>query len=428
MYLIGWHNPTYWFKFRLLSLLMGTLTIPLVYFITLKLFIAKAWRYITTALVMISFPLIFYSSEARPYALVFFFSLLSFYLLLGLCEKITFGLLIAFYCSFFLGFLSSFSFGFISFGLLVTFIYLQIFKVGESGFRQKISDLLKVFALPVILAFLFYFKFVSHLTVLMGDATPIIEILKQAAVYLVGFPKDNGYSLGMAFIVYILLFKELWELLKEGSKLGIFCISTIMGICLYVLFIHPPFLYFRYFICFYPFLILLLCHCLFRLAERHKSWMWAIALFVLLIFVGNSASYFNFIKLGRGHYWEALEYMHERDGAHLITVGGDQDFRIPILLKFYSAFVPNAGIYYIPLERITINPPEWFILQVQEKNFHSYPLIIINQGPMYVFEKAYLYCGDFSGTNWQLYHLATKDQQGYRAHAELIGITKPNQY
>jgi len=101
---------------------------------------------------------------------------------------------------------------------------------------------------------------------------------------------------------------------------------------------------------------------------------------------------------------------------------------IPLLLKFYSAFVPNAGIYYVPLERITINPPEWFILQVQEKNFYSYPLIIINQGPMYVFEKAYLYCGDFSGVNWQLYHLAAKNLQSQRAHAELIGITKPNQY
>ena len=417
MYFIGKGNPAYWFKFRLLSLLAGTLTVPLTYLIAVKMFPSKAWRLITAFFVAGSFPLIFYSTEARGYALVAFFSLLSFYLLSELFEKKNIGLLLVFYCSFILGFSSSFSFGYIAFGLISTYIWLQFHQQGASGFGQKILSLLKVFTCPVILAIILYLKFVSNLSV---EGTTIhvslLEPIKEVAAYLVGFPRDNVCSYGIVILVYFLLFIEMFCLLKEASAFGIFCISSTFGICSYLLLTHPPFVFFRYFLCFYPFLIILFSHFLYRLTVKFKEWRLVLAAIVLLILLGNIVSYFNFIKFGRSHYLEALDYMHQHNRAPSITVAGDQDFQIVIPLKFYSFFRPDFKINYMSIDQGKNHPPEWIIFHNIKRDFYSPHLIEVYQGVRYAFEGSLLYCQEWglAGTNLALYHIVVKNSENNR--------------
>jgi hypothetical protein len=402
IYLIDNGNPVYWLKFRLLSFVAGVLTMPLTYLIVVRLFPARIWRLITVAFVAISFTLIFYSSEARGYALVSLFSLLSFYTLSEFFHKDNIWFLFAFYCSFVLGFLSHLSFGYISLGLFSMFIYFQCQQRGVS-LKQKISTMLKIFAFPAILVVIIYFNFLCQLVYGGRNSLPLLEAIKETAAYLVGFPRDNRYSYAIAVVVYMILSNEVLHFFRKGSIFGAFCVGCVLGICLDVLLRRPVFFHFRYFFSLYPFLIILLSSCLSRAADQCREGRMLLAVVILLIFGGNIASYGNFIKMGRGHYLEALDYMREHTGSPQITVASDNDFRNRLLLRFYCLLRPDYGIIYLPAAREKVQPSEWFIVHTWQKNFAIPPYLVVDHHIIYTFKKVFLYCGELSGFNWLLY-------------------------
>ena len=155
-----------------------------------------------------------------------------------------------------------------------------------------------------------------------------------------------------------------------------------------------------FFICFYPFLIILLAHGLSRL---NASLKWIVIILISLIFIGNILSYINFIKFGRGHYLQALNYMYDHSRSLPIAVAGDQDFQVATLLNFYTIFKPEAKIDYITHPQTKGHSPEWYIVQSPKQNPDLNRYIVV-AGNTYQLEKVYRYCGDFSGVSWLIYH------------------------
>jgi len=404
IYFIGKGSAVYWFKFRLLSLAAGILTIPLAYLASIRLFPDKAWRFITTLLVALSFPLIFYSSEARGYASASFFGLLSFCALSEFLREDKPWLLYAFYCSFVLGFLAHLSFIYVSWGLFAISVYFQFREKASSAFRQKIAALCKIFLLPSILVILVYFRYVLHLISGRAFVLPLSETIRDVAAYLAGLPNNNPYSYAIAILVYIILIGEIFNLLKEKSIFGIFLASCAAGICLDILIRQPKYFYFRYFSSVYPFFVILLSCSLYR----YRRWKIGVTVIILLILFGNMASYLNFIKNGRGRYLEALDYMCRHSGASPVTIGSTRDSPISMMLAFYGSFRPNEKILYIPREKEIFQPAEWFIMEELGRKlnplFKPPYFLTVGYNIVYTFEKDFPYCGDLAGFTWLLYH------------------------
>jgi uncharacterized membrane protein len=84
---------------RLPNVIIGILTVPLIYLLTLKLSNSKTISLFISFLASIDPSLIFYSLEVRPYAFVIFFTILNFYLLILFLQKnkpLLFGFLVGF--------------------------------------------------------------------------------------------------------------------------------------------------------------------------------------------------------------------------------------------------------------------------------------------------------------------------------------------
>lgn len=402
--LTGKGNPAYWFKFRLLSLIAGILTIPATYLVAARISPSRYWRLVTVTLIAVSFPLIYFSCEARGYALVVLFGLLSFYFLSEFLLKNNALPLFVFYCSFILGFLSHLSFIYVSVGLLSMSIY---FLYGQQRpFKEKLSVLLRIFAFPAALIISMYLKFIlsfMHSKGVHDFAISLPETIKETAAYLFGFSYGNSFAYLLALIFYIILIKETLDLLKECSLFGVFCASSFVGICLDLLLRRPEYFYLRYLLAFFPFFIIMFSHFLYRAADQYRNLRLLVAILILLVAYGNLANYSNFLRGGgRGHYSQAVDYMRRHSRATPVTV--ETSFGNCLVVDFYSLLRKDTEVICAPPpDKRRFYAPEWIIKYSRDKD--PAPLESLNIcGVTYVLEKVYPRYSNIAGSNWMLYH------------------------
>ena len=150
---------THWWVYRLLSLLVGIASVVVVAVIMARRDHGAAR--LATALVACSHPLVFYSSEARGYALVVFFALLAFDALDRYLDRPRAVTALVFGGACLLGFLSH-----------LTFIHAYAGMLAWSLYRRGPSlNLVRVHFLPIATTIGIYLVFVRKLVI--GGAPPV---------------------------------------------------------------------------------------------------------------------------------------------------------------------------------------------------------------------------------------------------------------
>lgn len=145
---------------RLPSLILGIFSIPLCFLVTSKMSSNKKYPLLTTAFVALSPLLVYYSQEARPYALLTFIFLLMLYFFFLFLEKNT---LLARLMLIFSTFLALFT----SYFTLIFIIIINLFYFFQlKRQRKKFSDWLfiQVSISPFILLTCFIYFFLPHST------------------------------------------------------------------------------------------------------------------------------------------------------------------------------------------------------------------------------------------------------------------------
>lgn len=131
-----------------------------------------------------------------------------------------------------------------------------------------------------------------------------------------------------------------------------------------------------------------------------------IAAFCALLVIGTSNAVYqlDFAKDGRGHYLEAMRAIAESEATgRSITIGGDHDSRVRLLVEFYSLFI-GRDIAYVRQEEIPARPPGWFIRHATRQTRDPADERIAVHGHHYRHIARYPFAY-LSGFTWDVYRL-----------------------
>ena len=309
-----------------------------------------------------SFPLLLYFSEARGYAPAIFFSVLAFVLLERNLSSFSVGRLSLFLMASALGVLSQSTF-------VITTIALCIMHAVIVFKGQPASRRLTRFLIHQVPALLFpaiwYFVFVRHMEIGGGPVEGKLNVIGQAASYLLGLPvaaPGSWIALGGAML---LMFWGTRRLKKDGRPEWIFFpVMLVLAPALVLILARPKYLYFRYFILCFPLFYMLIAYALGRATLTwHRSMRWMPWLVVLALMIGQSTRIQALVREGRGHYAAAWARIAKDSPSSDVYVGSDHDFRNRMVLRFYAAR-SSAGkfLYYTSQTDWKRRPPEWILV------------------------------------------------------------------
>ena len=324
---------------RLPSVLLGTATVALAWLIGRRQG-GRREGWIAAMLTAVSYPLIHYSAEARGYAAVAFFALLSFHLHTGLeRERPRLSRLVLFWAVCILGLLSHFSF----------IIVLVGYGIGEAALflrrdRQRLrAALLRLAAvyLPVLLFLTaLYVLWIRSLRILGG---PIYDNHTVAGWFLA---EAMNAPFRMSSPAAILICAAataafaghgVWLLRRNDSAVFYGALLACAPL-LVVLTANPQLVYSRYFSVLLPFVLLAVAHSLGSLFTE-SAWHKAAAVFFAAAFALMAADRSAALNArGKSHFADTLRFMLKSAGAReKITLCASKQQMTEMVVRYFES-------------------------------------------------------------------------------------------
>ena len=400
LYGLGSHVDLH--AYRVPSVMFGTGSVALAWLIGRRRSLACA--FFALVLVGFSYVMVLYSSEARGYAGLVFFSFLAFHGLELHLEKPRWALaaLVAF--SEVMGFLSH-----------LTFVYFLAAAIVWSGWRStRFSPgprrmVLACHVPPVLVLGWLYVVDLRMMTLGGGTEVSAPRVYAESLAWIVGFPSVVPVPL-MALAVLAFFGAGVWVLGREGSGLTLFFGGVMACPLLMIALKHTDFLYVRYFLVTMAFSLILISALLARLFETGSAGKVVSVVFLAGYVLANGRHVISLFEDGRGHYQEAIRYIGEHTERPAITVGSDHDFRIPIVLQFYAPRVlGDRQLEYEPSDSWPKEGPEW-VIHHQEPSVHPRPppaQFSDAAGNRYELARTFP-TAPLSGLHWFVYHAAPR--------------------
>ena len=412
------HN---WVVYRIPSILAGIGTVALAAQVALR------WgRFAALTAAMLcgtSFVLIFYASEARGYALAGFFSLAAFLAIDGYLAQRTLRTAIRFGVLCVLGTLSHLTFvqfyaGAMAWSLVV--LWRQALPTDKSSrWQALVVPLLQLHVVPLLqlhvvpLAFLaiLYVIDVRQMQFGGGDPYDLGHVLGQACALGVGtFGFPLPVVVASVTLGIVLAVSGLVMLRRNGSDLWIlFVVAFVLAPALLLGLRPPPVLHERYFYLNILFFLIVLSYVLSRITTIVPGGVVYATLIAVPFVVVNGKLTTDFLRVGRGHFLDALQYMADHSSESDVHISGDAEFTYRLYTEFYSPYVP--GDHQFLIHKIVPNmpvEPEWVILNSQDRSYTPKPSILDSKGrEAFVLEKVFPYAG-LSGAHFAIYHRTTK--------------------
>jgi len=363
-----------------------------------------------TAMLLVgaSYSLIHYSSEARGYSYVVFFSFLSLFLadrslasprlrwdlLFSICATLGFlAQLLYLYC-------------FVS---IAAWAVWRMWREGRT-WRAIAIKAVRCCTLPVVFTTLLYVVTIRHMQGVGGPILPLGKVIVATLSLTAGGPRAGVMPFAVALLFGLALVGGLWLLRKERSDWWVFYVSVgCVAPLLLILAVNRAAVYPRYFLISAAFLLLLLSHALAGLTRIKRFGRPLYALLVVAFLAGNTIKTIRLIKLGRGAYSDAVVMMEQQTVGPHITVGSDHDYRNGIVLDFYRLQLPlRKDIVYFPLESWPKKGPEWVLRHSMKAYYRAPDTTADHHGNTYRLVRQFPFAG-LSGWNWAVYHNENSD-------------------
>jgi hypothetical protein len=280
-----------------------------------------------------SFPLVFYSSEARGYSLAALSSLALFLCLLRWAETSDPRWLGGYWLSASAGVLSHLSFVLV---LVAAFLF-SVVLAGRGLLSPRRA--IAVHLLPFVLLGVLAFIDLRYLRIGGGTLEPPSSLLARTASLALGGPVEGrgvaSFALFSAAIILAELARRIRRFWPHRSTAELRSYSWIFFAAIALLpvwvafALDPPFLFPRYFLvamAFWPLLVASLA------SSLRRRWT---AVVVAGWLAMNFCSILRFVDEGRGRYEEALRFLLENSDREIISVGSDHDLRNERILGFY---------------------------------------------------------------------------------------------
>jgi hypothetical protein len=288
-----------------------------------------------------SFPLVFYASEARGYAIASLAGVAALVCLVRWAETSRIRWLFGFSLAATLGILAHLSF----LVVLVAAVAYALVLAGRG--RLSFGSALAVPVVPLLLLGALAILDLRYLGIGGGTREPPLSLLAQTASLALGGPIEGRVVLLFAPIFTLVLLAELsrrvgryWPNRRSKdprSYLWVFFAAAALLPIWIALALDPPFLFPRYFlvsIVFAPLLIATFA------SSLPRPWS---ALIVGGWLAVNGYSYARFAEEGRGRYEEALRFLLDSSDADVVAVASDHDLRNERILGFYRKRMGEEG-------------------------------------------------------------------------------------
>ena len=307
-----------------------------------------------------SYVLVLYSSEARGYASVVFFSLLSFYCLDCYLENRRWPAALCYSLSTILGLLSH-----------LTFVNVILAAMVWSGYRllklpvrrkQMVIVFLSCHTAAIVLLGVLYLVDIRHMIIDGGTATTLPNACAATLAWALGAPAGNSLriltSLG-AVLVFAAGIRMLW---RERADSWVFYVGVILLFPLLLTAVQSSnVIYVRYFMVAMAFFLILFSFVLADLCTRRGGKTICGVLLVAYL-AANGRHMASLFEFGRGSYCEAIRFLTKESAGPIVTVGSDHDFAVGWAVPFYAwAAAGHKKVSYYPTGHWPRQGPEWLI-------------------------------------------------------------------
>jgi hypothetical protein len=211
-------------------------------------------------------------------------------------------------------------------------------------------------------------------------------------------------KLVLAVMVVAAAVYGLISLRREGSTQWSFFLVGIFVAPAIVLWIQRPSqLYPRYFYLPLLLLLVLLSYVLTKIGELGAAGRWLAVGVLALIVVLNTWQTYDFLRVGRGQYIEALRYMADGSSTGVLSMQSDHDYESKWMLTYYQPYLPaGTAMTYMMQEIASDEVPEWTIVYGQQHPFRPHASIVDARRRAYDLQRVFPYAG-LSGYHWALY-------------------------
>jgi len=391
-----------WIAYRLPALVAGIATLPLL--VAIARSDGKREAGFALALSGGSFLLIEYASEARGYAPSVFFALAAFHALRGQLESREAGWVLAFNACSVLGLLSHLTFLFPYSGLLAWSVARALAR--PIRVRASLARLAENHALPLTVFALLYTVDIRHIQHGAGPETAISSVVGNLAALVLGLPDTLLFQRVAIGVCAAVAAAGVYRLRSDPSRAWVFFSVTLLlapAVVVAARAVEFPYWTERHFLVCVPFLLLLLAGVLARLSRKGRIGMTLAVSLLALYLTGNAIRTGDFLRLGRGHYREAVEYMLAHDPSRVLTVGSDHDFRNSMLLGYYARYVPkDRELVYVSEGAWPPEGPRWLITHSLDARHEPERSYVFDGRIEYTLAKHFPFSG-VSGWHWCLY-------------------------
>jgi hypothetical protein len=398
MYVCGMRSD--WMVYRIPSIVAGIGTI------VLAALIARQWGWwgalSAAVLTGSSFVLITYASEARGYALAGFFALAAWYALDRYLERRSWTAALLFALSVVLCLLSHVTAIFLYAGTLTWSMW--AFFGGGKSLKQGLKDAVRCHAAPLAFLAAFYALHIRDMTIGGGPQMALADVVTQSLALAAGGTNLAWLKLVLAVMVVAAAVYGLISLRREGSTQWSFFLVGIFVAPAIVLWIQRPSqLYPRYFYLPLLLLLVLLSYVLTKIGELGAAGRWLAVGVLALIVVLNTWQTYDFLRVGRGQYIEALRYMADGSSTGVLSMQSDHDYESKWMLTYYQPYLPaGTAMTYMMQEIASDEVPEWTIVYGQQHPFRPHASIVDARRRAYDLQRVFPYAG-LSGYHWALY-------------------------
>lgn len=335
-----------WPGYRIPAVVAGCGTVILAWLIGRRR--NKAAALFSMLMVAFSYVLVLYSSEARGYGSLIFFSFLCFLSLQSFLDRPRWQAALLFSLGGVLGFLSHLTFVIFLLASVLWF-WARSFRIGHSA-SQVLKNTIGCFGAPALCLLALYLTDIRHMTIGGGIPTSLTKAYAGSLAWTLGVPNLHWTHIVGVITAIAVLTGAVMLFWREKSDIWIFFAAVIVVVPIVLALMRPTeFVFVRYFIVSIAFLLLLLAVVLTWLWERGPVGRVVAGLLLIVYLIGNSYHVGELFQYGRGRITEAIQFMAEHSKQEsAVTFGGDHDLRIMFVLRFYLKYMmqEKATQYY----------------------------------------------------------------------------------
>lgn len=352
---------------------------------------------ISMLLFAVSHAMVLYSSEARGYAYVCFFALVSYDAMLRLRRCPGWEVGSVWVISVVLGFLAHLSFAYCYLALLGWSAW---FEYGRpNGWKRWLGYQ----AVPVAFLVVLYGMSLRGMAIGSGEPSQaVVVVLQTFSLGWEGADSTGAFAMAAALAVLGTLAAEVVYRVREKNDSAVFLVSVTL-VCpgILVLVAGPEVLFPRYFLVAITFWLLALGQFTARLlAGRRVSQVAGMAILTVFL-VLNLCQIERFLRLGRGSYRAAIGMIVRETQGPVVGLGSDHDFRNFLVLSYYW---PREGtaLHYHRLGEWPAEGPEWLLRHSGTRDYHPEERFADFRGNTYRLVRVFPHAG-VSGSSWALY-------------------------